>query len=319
MIHTMDLSGIYPIQRSTDGSGAISGLVGLNPALITAYYFLPSDRWKRGYALHPRTVTDYELEYILDSDGGRQVIDGVEYPSRKGDTFFRKPGQRTQCFMRSECICLIFSLHGKLPDLADYRINKEKPIQETFRNSAIDSIPCVVDTAGDEAIGALFERAMRAFVNPEPYAELLEKALLTELMYRILMQSVPCGKGDGVSSVSQSTMSADLIGRLDTARKRMHENLSLRTTVARLAEDVGLSEAYFHKCFARAFGVTPAAYLSEVRIERARELLAATDLPIRTIALETGFGEDGYFYRFFAQKTGMTPGDFRNSHRMPGF
>lgn len=314
----MDLSGIYPIQRSTDGSGAISALVGLNPALITAYYFLPLDRWKRGFALHPRTVTDYELEYILDSDGGRQVTDGVEYPTRKGDTFFRKPGQRTQAFMRSECICLIFSLHGKLPDLADYRINKEKPVQETFPNPAIESIPCVVETAGDEAIGALFERAMGAFVNPEPYAELLEKAILTELMYCILSRSAPRGNGDGVSPVSHTTMSAELIGRLDAVRKRMHENLSQRKTVARLAGEAGLSEAYFHKCFARVFGVTPAVYLAEVRIERARELLAATDLPVRTIALETGFGEDGYFYRFFAQKTGMTPGDFRISHRMPG-
>jgi AraC-like DNA-binding protein len=315
----IDTSGIYPIKRQKADSASFRGLEALNPALITAYYFFPPERWKTGLALYPRTVTDYELEYALSSEGGRQTIDGVDYPVRQGDVFFRQPGQSTQGFMRYECICLIFSLHGKIPDLADYRINREKPLQEPFGNPAIENLPSVIGTAGNEVFRALFERLMRAFVNPAPCAELLEKGILTEIMYRYLRKAQDAP--DDASHVPDdgAGLGPELLERLDVARTWLRENFSRKITVAEIAGRARLSEAYFHKSFVRAFGLTPADYLSVVRLAHARELLAATDMPIRAIAFEAGFENDGYFYRFFAKKTGMTPGTFRNSHRMPGF
>lgn len=317
MHERIDTSGIYPIKRTETSPEALRGLEALNPALITAYYFFPLERWKRGLALHPRTVTDYEFEYLLASEGGRQVIDGKEYAIREGDVIFRKPGERTQGFMRYECITLIFSLHGKLPKLADYRINRERPLQESFGNPAIDGLPSKIGEAGNEVFHALFERIMRAFVNPDPYAKVLEKGILTELIYRYLMASrIEAGGGLRAANAA-SSVAPDLLERLGAARVWIDENHYRKVTVADMARGARLSEAYFHKCFARAFGETPAEYLASVRLERARELLAATDMPIRAIAAATGFENDGYFYRFFAKKTGRTPGAFRRSHRMP--
>ena len=40
-------------------------------------------------------------------------------------------------------------------------------------------------------------------------------------------------------------------------------------------------------------------------------------ITLPAIAAATGFENDGYFYRFFAKKAGVTPGAFRRSHRMP--
>jgi AraC-like DNA-binding protein len=316
MRERIDTSGIYPIKHAETSPAALRGLEALNPALITAYYFFPLDRWKRGLALFPRTVTDYELEYVLASEGGRQVIDGKEYAVREGDVIFRKPGEQTQGFMRYECISLFFSLHGKLPKLADYRINRERPLQEPFGNPAIDGLPSLLSEAGNEVFHALFERIMRAFVNPDPYTKVLEKGILTELIYRYLMAS-RVETGDGRAPRTNARVAPELLERLEAARVWIDENHFRKITVADLARSARLSEAYFHKCFARAFGETPAEYLASVRLERARELLAATDMPIRAIAAATGFENDGYFYRFFAKKAGLTPGAFRRSHRMP--
>lgn len=326
MVEKIDTSGIYPIKRQMAYPDSLRGLEALNPALITAYYFFPPERWKPGLALYPRTVTDYELEYVLSSEDGRQVIDGTEFPVKQGDVFFRQPGQGTQGFMRYECICLIFSLHGKIPDLADYRINREKPLQEPFGNPAIENLPGVISTAGNEVFRALFERIMRAFVNPGPCTELLEKGILTEIIYRYLRKAsldpdeTSRVLSDGARRVPSpgAGLRPELLERLDVARTWIRENFSRKLTVAEIAGMARLSEAYFHKSFVRAFGISPAEYLSGVRLEYARELLAATDMPIRAIAFETGFENDGYFYRFFSKKTGMTPGTFRNSHRMPG-
>ncbi len=314
MSKPIDTSGIYPVNRAPEGTDGRYGLERINPALITAYYFFPPERWKRGLALHSRTVTDYELEFVLSSDGGRQVIDGISYPVRGGDVIFRRPGETTRGFMRYDCICLIFSLDGTLPALDEYPINGAKPVQARFDNQAIDALESVIPTGPDGTFRALFERVIGAFVNPVPFAAVLEKACLAEILYRYLRLAGQREKSDRALGDGDNP----LRGRLEETRRWMRENLATKITVADAAARAKLSEAYYHKRFTRAFAVTPAEYLASARLERSRELLAATDMPIRAIAIESGFENESYFYRFFLKKTGQTPGAFRRSHRMPG-
>ncbi len=313
-----DTSGIYPVNRPPEGAGGYFGLERINPALITAYYFFPPERWRRGLALHSRTVTDYELEFVLSSDGGRQVIDGISYPVSEGDVIFRRPGETTRGFMRYDCICLIFSLDGTLPSLDEYPINGAKPVQTRFDNPAIDATESLIPTGSDGIFRALFERVIGAFVNPTAFAEVLEKACLAEILYRYLRLAAQRANPGRDRAADASSLSAERLERLEETRSWMRENLATKITVADAASRAKLSEAYYHKCFTRAFAVTPAEYLASARLERARELLAATDMPIRAIAIESGFENESYFYRFFLKKTGQTPGAFRRSHRMPG-
>ena len=51
--------------------------------------------------------------------------------------------------------------------------------------------------------------------------------------------------------------------------------------------------------------------IHRVRIERAKELLSDTDLPIKWIAQESGFKSPQYLTRMFRAATGATPADFR--------
>lgn len=60
-------------------------------------------------------------------------------------------------------------------------------------------------------------------------------------------------------------------------------------------------------------GVTPTAYLLESRILYAKKLLLSTDIPIREIALESGFSQSSYFIHCFKKVVHMTPEQFRIS------
>ena len=55
-------------------------------------------------------------------------------------------------------------------------------------------------------------------------------------------------------------------------------------TVGALAARVGMSSRHFARCFAAECGVTPARYVEDLRLERARHLLATTDLTVDAIA-----------------------------------
>lgn len=314
-----DLSGVYPIVERCDAIPRQFRLEALNPALITAYYFLPPSRLRKETKLLPRTVTDYELEFIVDSEGGSQEIDGTSYRVRRGDVVFRRPGESTRGTMRYECVCVIFSLNGIVPDEAAYPINKPKPIQPAFSSPWIERLPSVIETGDDGSLRALFDGIMRAFVNPSPFSPLSTKIHILEILHRCLnaARAGDCldgraGRPSGaVGSVPRGTRD-----RLEIARQWIRANVDKRVTVtSAAAAESGLSRAYFQKAFTRAYDVSPSEYAQSIRLDLAREILATTDMPIRAVALKCGFREEAHFYHFFRKRTGITPGAFRKRHR----
>ena len=94
---------------------------------------------------------------------------------------------------------------------------------------------------------------------------------------------------------------------------------------AHLAEDIGLEDlagaaglSRFH--FARAFrhetGTSPSAWLRSVRSERARAMLAGTDLPVQAVARACGFVSAAHFSNAFRAAFGTTPSRWRAEHRL---
>lgn len=102
-----------------------------------------------------------------------------------------------------------------------------------------------------------------------------------------------------------------LLRRLLRAKDRMDAAPHEEWPIPRLARVSGVSHAHFARSFKAAFGVPPHRYLLTRRIERAVTLLRETDLPVTTIALQTGWNSLGTFGRTFRDITGMSPGDVR--------
>lgn len=103
----------------------------------------------------------------------------------------------------------------------------------------------------------------------------------------------------------------DLLRRLLRAKDRMDAAPHEEWPVPRLASVSGASEAHFARSFRDAFGVPPHRYLLTRRIERAKELLRDTDLPVTEIAFQTGWQSLGTFGRTFRDITGMSPTELR--------
>ena len=80
-----------------------------------------------------------------------------------------------------------------------------------------------------------------------------------------------------------------------------------------LADMMGFSEGHFARIFRKEFGVTFVQYLTECRIQRSKELLADTCIPIEQIAYRVGLNSYSYFCTCFKRSCGMSPGAFRAS------
>jgi AraC-like DNA-binding protein len=92
---------------------------------------------------------------------------------------------------------------------------------------------------------------------------------------------------------------------------RLGENIELEA----LAETAGLSRCHFARAFKQSVGTAPHSYLMQRRLERAKQLIVETALPLAEIALECGFSDQSHFSRRFLQYVGATPRAFRWSAR----
>lgn len=101
--------------------------------------------------------------------------------------------------------------------------------------------------------------------------------------------------------------------KLRCALDYINANLEEAFTLAELAKVVGMSPYYFARQFKQSTGLAPHQYLSERRIERAKELLTDTNASIADIGLRLGFSNQSHFTAQFHKQTGTTPRNFRKS------
>jgi len=80
---------------------------------------------------------------------------------------------------------------------------------------------------------------------------------------------------------------------------------------AELAKRLGMGYTLFRRCFQEYNGLDPLEYQIALRIRRAQNLLASSNVPITQIAAETGSRSLAYFSKFFHDRTGSSPMQFR--------
>ncbi len=99
--------------------------------------------------------------------------------------------------------------------------------------------------------------------------------------------------------------------RVERIREYLREHLRDNPTTADLAQAAGVSSSHLIRLFGEATGLSPRRYLFELRIEKARELLSTTEMPIAEIALEVGFFDQSHLNRVFKQIVACTPYEYR--------
>jgi len=91
-------------------------------------------------------------------------------------------------------------------------------------------------------------------------------------------------------------------------RNYMRDDISLKS----VSSAVNLTPTYFSSLFKKEIGMNFSEYLTNLRVEKAKELLCCTSKLISEISYEVGFADYRYFGQIFKKNTGYTPRDFQN-------
>lgn len=102
--------------------------------------------------------------------------------------------------------------------------------------------------------------------------------------------------------------------RLRRVRDFIEANLDRDLELAEIARAAELSPYHFARSFKQSTGLTPIQFLMQCRIERAKQLLADSALPLAEIALSVGFKNQSHFSTLFRKFTEITPKAWRNAY-----
>lgn len=95
------------------------------------------------------------------------------------------------------------------------------------------------------------------------------------------------------------------------AREALHENVAHPWTLGELAETVRLSPQQLTRVFAEAFGKTPIAYLTMLRVQEMTRLLRETDLPVAAAGRRVGWSSRSRATEAFIEHIGLSPSHYR--------
>jgi YesN/AraC family two-component response regulator len=92
-----------------------------------------------------------------------------------------------------------------------------------------------------------------------------------------------------------------------------HQYQDQNLYVEMLACKAGISAEYLCRLFKKITSKSIAEYITEVRLEKAKELLSQSSRPISEIVKIIGFPNNNYFYKIFKKLTGITPAEYRQT------
>lgn len=114
-----------------------------------------------------------------------------------------------------------------------------------------------------------------------------------------------------LTQLGQSLERGERKRRLPRSIAYIREHFTEEIDKEALAAMDGLGGTQYHAVFKRVMGRTPAAYITLLRMMKARELLLDLDMPISEVARECGYTDPLYFSRVFRHSVGVSPSEYR--------
>ncbi|MET0506023.1 MAG: helix-turn-helix transcriptional regulator [Luteibacter sp.] len=142
--------------------------------------------------------------------------------------------------------------------------------------------------------------------SAQPMIEALSQALA---LHVVRSHAMPIRTGGIVSSRGLSAES------LAVAVSALSDIASPVPVADDLARRCGLSVSQFSRAFKQSTGLSPHAYATRSRMEKAKSLLETTDLPILQVGLDVGYTSASHFTAQFVRAYGITPSAFRRDTR----
>ena len=120
---------------------------------------------------------------------------------------------------------------------------------------------------------------------------------------------------EGVTESVPETESGTQQAWLMNLQAYIHANLASNLSLTQLAEQCHFHPVYLSRAYKEATGMTITDYISQVKLDKAKQLLRGSLYSVHEISELLGFASDNYFCRWFRKNTRRSPHSFREEQR----
>jgi len=166
----------------------------------------------------------------------------------------------------------------------------------------------------DPVVTLLMANVRQAMELPEAYAGKLYSDYLAQVLAHHVLNKYAVQRDSRLPQERLGRFSAVVAGAVV---EYMRANLERDIDIRELAAISRYSPTHFAKLFKATFCCAPHRYLNRMRLDRAKQLLVSTDLPVGQIGTLCGFPDHAYFSSLFRRQVGVSPGAYRGA-RGPG-
>lgn len=237
--------------------------------------------------LREKGRSDYQLIYIQDGTLSCDLPGGARTRIHAGEMLLYRPHERQHytCHADTRAAWVHFTGTG---------------IGGLLQAAGLGGVTCCAVGCVPE-IGELVTKLVRELRLRDAGWETLCAAYLQELLGHI-------GRRLAAQRNAQVNRKYE---RLGAVIERMNAEYDKPATIGEYAQMCAVTREYFIHLFRGYTGMSPHAYLTRIRMDRARDLLSGSTLTVSEIASAVGYDNPLYFSRVFKNQTGLSPSAFR--------
>ncbi|MHA6480747.1 helix-turn-helix domain-containing protein [Paenibacillus sp. strain BS8-2] len=267
----------------------------MNMKVILAGYSHKPAGWRNGPYSHR-----FHSLWLITKGKATFVLNGTSYTAEPGKLFALSPGMIIErinegdgpiefCFIRFSYVVAAYEEDGswslesgdhlRFPLSGSYSILSTPPIYNAF-----------------EAIIKLMKHRGQ-IVQMRQRIQFLD--ILTHIIADLRSQAV---------TGHTNTM-------IETTIDHMVNHYAENMTVEDLANMAGMSSSHYSRLFKKYASASPIHYLTQLRMDRAKELLILSDHKLKAVAQSIGYEDELYFSRLFKKFTGQSPSQYAKTHK----
>ncbi len=135
------------------------------------------------------------------------------------------------------------------------------------------------------------------------------KETIAALTYQIIAR---------INTIQKSRLfgSEEINSSIQKSKAFIRDNLDHKIDLQGLASDLGIGYSWFRRTFKHYTGLSPNQYAMQLKLNKAKDLIVNTSLPLKQISSMLGFESQFYFSKFFKNKTGISPTKWRGRSRI---
>ena len=250
---------------------------------------------------------DHPISYYFNPDKGRVLSEYQIVYISKGKGVFSSDSTKKANIVKGQVILLFPGLWHTYRPLKEtgwneYYIGFEgKIIDDIVRNKFISHENPILNVGVNEDLVHLFSTAIKVAKEDKTGAQ----QYLSGITFNILGTILSLANNRNFESKESAQ-------KIEQAKVIMIENIHKDIDIKGIAANLGISNSLFRKTFKEYTGYAPAQYFLELKLRKAKELLAETNHSVKEISYKLNFSSYEYFLSFFKKRVGSTPMEYRN-------